>query len=474
MIERGSCFAEPAVFAILGGMTFPENFAWGAATAAYQIEGAVSEDGRGPCVWDDFSARPGKVFEGHTGAVACDHYHRAEEDVELMRQIGLKAYRFSIAWPRVLPEGTGAVNAAGLDFYDRLVDRLLAAGIEPWTTLFHWDTPLALHRRGGWMNRDMVGWFADYAAVVAKRLGDRVGHWMTLNEPQCFIAFGLGEGVHAPGDRMSHANVLAAWHNALLSHGRCVQVLRAECPPTARIGFAPTASQRIPATGSEADIQAARRAYFEGVGHSGLWTPSMSMDPVYLGRYPTQAFEVYGADMPHIGEGDLELISQPLDFLGINCYTGTKVRAKSDGAWELEPHPAGQPVAMLPWLNMMEDALYWAARFLSERYPGLPVVVTENGFASTDWVALDGGVHDPARVDYTARYLRGLRRASAEGVPVAGYFHWSLMDNFEWAEGYRARFGLVHVDYATQKRTLKDSARWYAEVIRTNGACLPA
>ncbi|OIR15083.1 beta-glucosidase A [mine drainage metagenome] len=454
-------------------MRFPDNFAWGAATAAYQIEGAVAEDGRGPSVWDDFSARPGKVFEGHTGAVACDHYHRSLEDVALMREIGLNAYRFSIAWPRVMPDGTRAVNAAGLDFYDRLVDALLDAGIAPWVTLFHWDTPLALHRRGGWMNRDMVDWFADYTEVVARRLGDRVGHWMTLNEPQCFIAFGLGDGVHAPGDKTSNANVLAAWHNALLAHGRGVQVLRSRCTKPPRIGFAPTASQRIPASHAPEDVEAARRAHFEGVAQHGLWTPSMSMDPVYLGRYPEQGYQVYGADMPRVRDGDMELISQPLDFVGLNCYTGSVVRALPGGGSETLKHPAGQPVSMLPWLNLMEDALYWAARFFHDRYPGRPVVITENGFASTDWVALDGGVHDPARIDYTARYLRGLRRASAEGVPVAGYFHWSLLDNFEWAEGYRARFGLVHVDYATQRRTPKDSARWYAEVIRTNGGCLP-
>ncbi len=454
-------------------MTFPKNFLWGAATSAYQIEGAAAVDGRAPSIWDEFSARAGKTYQGHTGEVACDHYHRYKEDVALMKEMGLQAYRFSVAWPRVIPQGTGAVNAAGLDFYSRLVDELLAAGIQPWVTLYHWDTPLALQQRGGWLNRDSVEWFADYAEVVATKLGDRVSHWMTLNEPQCTIGLGLQDGIFAPGDKLGRSQVLRAWHHILLAHGRGVQEIRAACKGTVQVGFAPTGRERIPLTDSPADLEAARKAYFDVTAESNIWAIAMAMDPVYLGKYPDEAYTAFGADMPKVTDAEMKLISQPIDFLGYNSYSGEKVRATANGGYELVPQPLGQPVAMLPWLNRFDDCLYWAARFQTERYPGKPFVITENGFASTDWVALDGQVRDPARIDFTARYLQGMRKAADEGIPVLGYFHWSLMDNFEWAEGYRPRFGLIHVDYATQKRTLKESARWYAEVIRTNGGNIP-
>ncbi len=447
---------------------FPQNFKWGAASAAYQIEGAWNEDGKGPSVWDELCHQPGRIHSGHTGDVACDHYHRYPEDVALMRHIGLEAYRFSISWPRVLPEGVGAINAKGLDFYSRLVDGLLEAGIEPWVTLFHWDYPLSLYHRGGWLNRDSVEWFGEYASVVAEHLGDRVRHWITLNEIQCFIAIGHRLGQHAPGDKLGAALVWRAAHHALMAHGRAVQALRASSPQPCQIGYAPSMNAKMPLTDSPEDIEAARSVYFD-VEPDNFFGLSLYADPVYLGRYPEKAQKVHGANWPEVTDADLKLICQPLDFMGCNTYTAGYVEHVANGQPRNIPWPEGGPSGALDWLQVMPDALYWTARFQSERYGNLPFVVTENGFCNLDWVALDGGVHDPQRIDYVHRYLRGLKRAAAEGIALGGYFYLSLLDNFEWAEGYRSRFGLVHVDYATQKRTLKDSALWYRDVIRTKG-----
>jgi beta-glucosidase len=453
-------------------MSFPKNFVWGAAAAAYQIEGAASADGRGLSIWDTFSREPGRVFEGHTGDVACDHYHRWGEDVALMREVGLKAYRLSLAWPRILPQGTGTPNEKGLAFYDRLIDGLLAAGITPWVTLYHWDLPLALQHRGGFLNRDIVEWFGDYAALVAARLGDRVSHWMTFNEPPCSIGLGYQEGVHAPGLKLPFADCLLGGHNLLLAHGRGVQALRSGCRGPVQISLALTGRERIPATDSLADIEAARRSYFSCTEH-GMWNLAWWGDPVVLGHYPDDGLEAFAADLPAIGADDMKLIAQPLDFLGYNCYSGFRVRANAKGNPEPVPNGwgIGNPRGTLPWLNIAPDAPYWAARFQHERYK-LPVVFTENGYCNTDFVHLDGKVHDPQRIDFVTRYLRGIRRAIDDGVPVAGYFYWSIMDNFEWREGYKDRFGLVHVDYQTQQRTPKDSAWWYRDVIRSGGANL--
>jgi beta-glucosidase len=451
-------------------MTFPENFVWGAATAAYQIEGATTEDGRGLSVWDALCAQPGRIYDGSSGAVACDHYHRSAADVALMRELGLKAYRFSVAWPRVIPAGTGAVNAKGLAFYDRLVDDLLASGIEPWLTLFHWDYPLDLYRRGGWLHADSPQWFEDYVRVVVDKLSDRVTHWMTLNEPQCFVGLGHHTGIHAPGDKLPLDQVLLAAHRVLLAHGRAVQTIRRHAKSAPTIGWAPTGDVPVPATETQADIAAAREAYWN-VKDDSVWNQAWWLEPALKGRYPDQGLRVYGGAVPAFTDAELKTIHQPLDFLGLNIYNGYPVRADADGGLELLPRPPGNPQAHNGW-NITPPALRWGPRFAHERY-GLPIVITENGMASHDWVALDGAVHDPQRIDYLARYLGELRRAIADGVAVKGYFQWSLMDNFEWAEGYRFRFGIVHVDYATQQRRLKDSARWYRELIRTNGATLP-
>ncbi|MDQ2644612.1 MAG: GH1 family beta-glucosidase [Myxococcota bacterium] len=448
---------------------FPDHFRWGAAAASYQIEGAANEDGKGQSVWDMFCRRPGAVWEGHTGDVACDHYHRFREDVALMKRLGLKAYRLSIAWPRLLPEGVGGVSEAGIGFYDRLIDELLGAGIEPWVTLFHWDFPLSLYYRGGWLNRDSAQWFGDYADLVARRYSDRVRHFMTLNEPQVFIGAGHMEGRHAPGDKFPFREVLLAGHHVLLAHGHAVRALRASARQPLSIGFAPVGLPSLPLTESREDVQAARSATFSVTAQTA-WTNTWWMDPVYLGSYPEDGLAFYGADAPEIHAGDLELIAQPLDFFGANLYQGSPVRAGSNGP-EPVPRAVGAPLTAFEW-SVTPDVMYWGPKFFWERYRK-PIVVTENGISCRDWIALDGKVHDPDRIDFTARHLLALRRAIGEGVPVEGYFHWSFIDNFEWAHGYKHRFGLIFCDYATQRRIPKDSAEWYAQVIASNGASLP-
>jgi beta-glucosidase len=450
-------------------MSFPDQFVWGAAAASYQIEGAAVDDGKGASVWDMFCRKPGAVWNEHSGDVACDHYHRYAEDVAIMKDMGLQAYRLSVSWPRVLPEGTGQVSEKGLAFYDRLIDALLQAGVQPYVTLFHWDYPLALYHRGGWLNRDTVGWFADYADVLVRRLGDRVKHWMTLNEPQVFIGAGHLEGRHAPGDKLAFAEVLRVGHHALLSHGRAVQALRAGGGSDCVIGFAPVGLGKIPSTESPADVEAARRRMF-AVNMKTSWTNSWWMDPVFLGRYPEDGLAFYGRDAPDVHAGDMETIAEPVDFFGVNIYEGQYIRAGAGGEPEVVPVPVGYPMTGFNW-NVTPEAMYWALRFFYERYKK-PLLITENGLSCRDWISLDGEVHDPGRIDFTARYLRQLHQAIAEGIPVRGYFHWSILDNFEWAEGYKQRFGLVFVDYPTQRRIPKDSARWYRDVIRSNGRVL--
>jgi len=450
---------------------YPEAFRWGCATAAYQIEGAWNEDGKGPSVWDMFAHRPGTIWRGHTGDVACDHYHRYRDDVALMKQLGLRAYRFSVSWPRVLPEGAGATSPRGLEFYDRLIDALLGAGIEPWLTCFHWDLPLALYRRGGWLNRDVVQWFADYAGLLSARFSDRVTRWITQNEPQVFVGLGQLDGSFAPGDKLAFPEYLRAAHHQLLAHGRAVQALRAGAKRPLQVGYAPASDSYIPASDSAADLEATRLAMWRV--ERAFWHNAWWVDPVLLGRYPEEGLALYGTDMPSFPASDLDVMRQPLDFLGINVYNGRYVKAAAGApGYEIVPEPAGAPLTANDW-SLAPLALYWAPRLFHERYR-VPIAITENGMSSRDWVALDGQVHDPLRIDLTARYLRELRRTIADGTPVLGYFHWSLLDNFEWASGYKDRFGLVHVDFTTQKRVLKDSAHWYREVIATNGAVVPA
>jgi beta-glucosidase len=447
---------------------FPDPFVWGAATAAYQIEGAADEDGRGESVWDVFCRRRGAVFEAHSGAVACDHYHRYREDVGLMRELGVQAYRFSASWSRVLPEGAGTPNARGLDFYDRLVDELLAANIQPLCTLFHWDLPQALQRAGGWVNRDIAEHFGAYAALLGERLGDRVKLWVTQNEPQCYIGFGYGSGIHAPGLRLDLRDVLCAAHNSMRAHGNAAHALRAKVPG-ARIGYVLATDLCRPETASAADLEAARTATFS-VRDTTMWNNTWWIDPIALGHYPQDGLERFGSDMPRFPDGDLRELRGTLDFLGLNIYRAETYRAGERGP-EHVPVPPGYPRSGVDWQPMTPDAMYYGPRFFHERYR-LEQWITENGLATRDQVFLDGRVHDPQRIDYIHRNLLELRRAMREGANVAGYFAWSLLDNFEWADGYKQRFGLVYVDYQSQRRVPKDSFHWYKQVVATRGESL--
>jgi len=448
---------------------FPKGFVWGAAASSYQVEGAAASDGKGSSIWDAFCHRGGTTWRGQTGDVACDHYHRYRDDVKLMRSIGLGGYRLSVSWPRILPEGTGRVNTAGLDFYDRLVDELVAAEIEPYVTLYHWDLPSELHRRGGWLTSDCSQWFADYSAIVVERLSDRVQHWITLNEPQVIAHNGYLDGQHAPGDRLELAEVLKVGHHTLLAHGRAVQTIRATSKRPSRIGFAPVGVVFVPATSRAEDVAAAACA-LRRVDGAHMWNNSWWLDPVLKGCYPPEGIAAYGDAVPAVGSADMAIISQPLDFLGSNIYTAGTVSAGADGHPVFLDRTIDSAVTSMDW-DVVPDSLYWGPRLLWEQY-ATPLIITENGMAAREWVCLDGAVHDAMRIDFLRRHLCALRRAIVEGIPVTGYFHWSIMDNFEWARGYRERFGLIHVDFATQKRILKDSAHWYRKIIASSGAAL--
>ncbi|MBN2035428.1 MAG: beta-glucosidase [Chitinispirillaceae bacterium] len=448
-------------------VTFPKDFIWGAAASSYQIEGAAYEDGKGLSVWDRFCKQQGAVAHGESGDLACDHYHRFREDVRLLKEIGVSAYRLSLSWPRILPEGTGKTNPAGIAFYSALIDELLDSGIEPWITLFHWDYPLALFEKGGWLKRESAEWFADYTRVAVDALSDRVTHWITLNEPRCFIGYGHQTGYHAPGLKLEFSGVLRAGHHALLAHGKAVAAIRAHAKTAPVVGVAPDSFVMFPDTSDPADVDAARRAMFT-ITAKNVFNNCWFSDPMVLGRYPEQGVAFFGKDMPSCEPADMEIIRQPLDFFGINIYEGRAVRAAKDRTPEMVPALPGRPITAKEW-HVAPQALYWGPMFYHERYL-LPLVVTENGLANCDWVHRDGRVHDPQRIDFMARYLTEYARSLRDGVKGLGYFHWSIMDNFEWADGYDKRFGLVHVDYGTRKRTVKDSGYWYRDVIRTNGA----
>jgi beta-glucosidase len=433
---------------------FPEGFVWGASTASYQIEGAVQEDGRGASIWDTFSHTPGKTFAGHTGDVACDHYHRFAEDVALMRQLGLRAYRFSAAWPRILPQGRGLPNPKGFDFYDRLVDALLVAGIDPWCCLYHWDLPQALEDRGGWTNRDSARWFADYARLVVQRLGDRVRYFATFNEPNVVFLKGYGEGGFAPG-RRDRAAALAALHHLNLAHGLAIEAMRGERDKLA-LGNIYNLHPVEAATARAEDQDAAAML-------DELWNRSFP-DPQIRGVYSARLARELER---YIRTGDAEIIRQELDYFAFNHYKPS--RAFRDlgnpfGVGEL-PAPGDRPVTEMGW-EIAPEALRVQLLEIKERYPGLPIYITENGAAFPD--TLDGGrVRDLRRIEYLRDYLGAVLDAIEMGVPVHGYFVWSLLDNFEWALGYSKRFGLVYVDYQTLERHPKDSFHFYGKVART-------
>jgi beta-glucosidase len=450
-------------------LRFPDGFVWGSATAAYQIEGAVREDGRGPSIWDTFSRTPGRVYAGHTGDIACDHYHRYAGDVALMADLGLQSYRYSISWPRIQPDGTGPANPAGLDFYDRLTDELLGKGIEPVVTLYHWDLPQTLQDRGGWTSRETAEALAAYAEIVYTRLGDRVHTWTTLNEPWCSAYLGYGSGRHAPGVS-DPAAVFQAVHHLLLGHGLAARALRAAGARSVGITLNPASILPLDPDNA-ADREAAR--IVDGL-HNRIF-----LDPLLRGRYPDDMREHMARfiDLSIIRDGDEETINAPIDVLGVNFYTPTYVFAKP-GQPATAENPGTEGVGFRPPVGPVTD-MNWqiepaALTRLLERihtdYDGIPILITENGAAYPDGPAAETGrVHDTKRIDYLDDHLRACHEAISRGVNLRGYFVWSLMDNFEWAEGYAKRFGIVHVDYATQARVAKDSARWYQDVIRRNG-----
>jgi beta-glucosidase len=434
--------------------TFPSDFVWGAATAAYQIEGGSGEDGRGESVWDRFCATPGKVRTGDTGAVACDFYHRYREDIALMRELGLDAFRFSVAWPRILPDGRGRVNQVGLDFYDRLVDELLGNGIAPYVTLFHWDTPQALEDAGGWPARDTVDAFGEYVEAVAGRLGDRVGHWITHNEPWVVSWVGHGWGHHAPG-RTSDSDALATAHHLLLSHGRAVEILR-RLSPGSEVGITLNLDNPYAASDDPADLTA--RRWVDGLHNRWF------LDPLFRGAYPEDMVEAWAAIVPEIRDGDLDEISAPIDFLGVNNYTSPLVAADRNGGRSRIVRREDVDRTDMGW-EVMPDGLHDLLVRLHRDYEPPAIYVTENGAAFADVRGHDGSIQDPERQSYLADYVGAASRAIADGVPLRGYFAWSLLDNFEWAWGYWKRFGLIYIDYATLERVPKGSFYWYRDFI---------
>lgn len=441
---------------------FPKGFLWGSATASYQVEGAVNEDGRGPSIWDTFSHTPGKVVNNATGDVADDHYHRYKDDVQLMKSLGVKSYRFSIAWPRVFPKGSGAPNPKGLDFYKRLLDELLANDIQPFATLYHWDLPQTLQDNGGgWESRDTSKAFGDYAGYVAEHLSDRVKHFFTINEFGAFLEVGYRWGIHAPGLKLPPGRFNQARHHAVLGHGLAVQAIRAHAKSGTRVGLAENMTICVPVIETAPHIEASTRAARE--------LNAQYMTVIQEGKYTEAYLAAAGADAPKFTPEDLKIISSPLDFVGINIYTPTHVRADSSPlGFATVPNPASYPHMASSWLNIGPEALYWGPRHVANIWNVKEIYITENGCSSSDVPARDGIVYDTDRVMYLRNYLSQLQRATSDGVPVKGYFLWSLMDNFEWADGYTNRFGLHYVDYATQKRTPKLSAAFYREVIARN------
>jgi len=444
---------------------FPKYFIWGVSSASYQIEGAIAIDGRKVSVWDEFCQKPYAVKNGDCADIGPDHYHRWREDVQLMTELGVNSYRLSIAWPRILPDGTGRVNAKGLAFYDRLIDGLLAKGIEPWITLFHWDYPSDLFLKGGWLHTDSPNWFAEYTSIVVDRYSDRVKHWMTLNEPQCFIHFGHQTGIHAPGLKLGLQDILKAAHHVLLAHGKAVQVIRSRTKIPAQIGISQVGVIAVPENNAPENINMARTATWS-ITEKNTWNNSWWGDPMILGHYPEDGLKLMYHSLPEIQSSDMETIRQPLDFYGVNIYTADRVRVKGDTCEKVDPEK-GAPRTAMNW-TIVPESLYWGPKFLYERYR-LPIVVTENGMANHDWIHLDDKIHDPQRIDYLNRYIREYGKAIKEGLPAIGYFVWSIMDNFEWAEGFSKRFGLVYIDYSRGKRIPKDSYYWYQNFIKTNG-----
>jgi len=442
-------------------MVFPEQFLWGAATAAYQIEGAYNEDGKGESIWDRFSHIPGNIWNNETGDVACDHYHRYEEDVKLLKELGVNTYRFSISWARIFPEGKGKPNERGIEFYKRLCDKLLENGIKPTVTLYHWDLPQKLQDRGGWANRETADCFEQYARYVFKELGDQVPIWITHNEPWVVSFAGNWEGRHAPGIR-DFSTALQVSHHLLLSHGKVVKAYR-EMGFGGKIGITLNMNPVYPAGDGQEDIEAAKR--FDGF-HNRWFA-----DPIFKGEYPGELLRWYEGKVkvPDITSEDMETINQPIDFLGVNNYFSSVIKFDG-GNWPIQATgvDTGKDKTDMGW-EINAEGIYDLLMYLHKEYKGIKILITENGAAFNDIVNREGRVEDDNRLDYLYRHLQQVHRAISAGVDVAGYYVWSLMDNFEWARGYSKRFGLIYVDYKTQRRIFKKSALWYKEVIKNNG-----
>lgn len=443
---------------------FPENFLWGAATSAYQIEGSPTADGGGKSIWDRFCHIPGTIANGDTGDIACDSYRRPEEDLSLLKKLGARAYRFSVSWARVDPLGDGNWNEAGLRYYDRLVDGCLDAGILPYLTLYHWELPQALEDRGGWCNAHTAKAFGRYAEMIARHFQGRVRHYFTLNEPQCTMALGYGSGIHAPGKKLDRAGQFAVLKNQMLAHGYALRAIRA-ADSAALVGLASTGRLCYPETGSERDLAAARAATFAVSDEDWVFTHHFLLDPVVLGTFPECKGTAFEPLIAAVSPEEWTIIHAVPDFLGYNIYNGNAVRAEG-ASFAYVPRYPGFPRTALKW-PVTPEVLNYGPRFLHERY-GLPGYITENGLSCNDKLFLDGAVHDPDRIDFLTRYLRCLAQGIEAGSNVRGYFHWSLLDNFEWHSGYSDRFGLVYMDYPALRRIPKDSFYWFRQVIAEN------
>jgi beta-glucosidase len=440
---------------------FPPDFIWGVATASTQIEGAWDADGKGESVWDRFAATPGKVANGDTPAVACDHYHLFDQDFALMKSLGIKNYRLSIAWPRICPQGDRMVNRKGLDFYRRIFDALDRHGITPWVTMFHWDLPQELETRfGGWRDRRVVDAFAFYADVLVREFAGRVKHWITLNEILCFTHMGYGNGQKAPGLRLPRQIVSQSYHHALLCHGQGVRAVREHGGSGARVGLVDNSIISVPFTDTAADVAAAREEFCRD--------NRQILDPIYRRGYSADFLRECGPDAPVVEPGDFDSISLPTDFLGLNLYTGKVVRAGDDGRPEELPFPESYPAADTAWLKILPQVMYWGPKWVAEIYHVPAIYITENGCGYREQPGADGQIYDLHRTELLRTYLAELHRGLHDGHPVQGYFLWSFLDNFEWEDGYDMRFGIVHCDYASQRRTPKASARWYACLLAGN------
>ena len=450
---------------------FRDDFVWGVAASAYQIEGKEPGDGAGRMIWDAF-IEEGRIADGKNAEITCDHMHRYPEDFKLMRLLGIKAYRFSVNWSRIMPEGTGKVNEKAITLYRNMILSMKENGVTPYLTMYHWEFPQALQDRGGWLNEESIQWFGEYAKVVAENFSDICEYFITLNEPECFVGLGHLSGVHAPGKKLEYKDTFQIAHNALRAHGQAVINLRKYAKRPIKVGYAPTCSMAYPESNKPEDIEAARKVLFSFYNPISNWTWNVAWfnDPVFLGKYPEVGLEQFKEYLPEITEEDMKLISQPLDFMGQNIYNGYIIRAGEDGEPEFVPLPEGLPKTAAGW-PVNPECLYWGIKFIYERYK-LPIYITENGMSCHDIVSRDGQVHDPNRITFLDRYLSALQCASDEGVDIRGYFLWTFLDNFEWEKGFSERFGIVHVDFATQKRTAKDSAFWYQKVIETNGKIL--